>query len=133
MNGSLKVFKAHLCDFVKNTFGNGVFELNMKNLIEKHLVYSIAFINFLFKDEALNESIVQYTRSCVKIENQSLGYTSLYSITFKGNEFENECFQRKGKWYDLGYARNCRGIASSGHKNYGRKNGRGAPRKDSHI
>ncbi|KAI5672337.1 hypothetical protein M9H77_12701 [Catharanthus roseus] len=64
-------------------FGNGVFELNLKNLIEKHFVYSIAFIDLLFKDEALNESIVQNTKSCVKIENQSLGATLLYSLTFK--------------------------------------------------
>ncbi|KAI5667744.1 hypothetical protein M9H77_17597 [Catharanthus roseus] len=69
MNGILKVFKAHLCDLVETTFGNGVFELSLKNLIEKHLVYSI---DFLFNDETLNDSIVQNTKSCVKIENHLL-------------------------------------------------------------
>ncbi|KAI5667417.1 hypothetical protein M9H77_17270 [Catharanthus roseus] len=83
MNGSLKVFKAHLSDLVKTTYGNDVFDLNLKNLVEKHLVYCIAFIDFLFKYEALNESIVQNIKSCVKIENQSLGTTLLYSLTFK--------------------------------------------------
>ncbi|KAI5652289.1 hypothetical protein M9H77_29476 [Catharanthus roseus] len=39
MNCSLKVLKAHLCDFVKTTFENGVFELTWKNLIEKHLFF----------------------------------------------------------------------------------------------
>ncbi|KAI5672350.1 hypothetical protein M9H77_12714 [Catharanthus roseus] len=68
--------------FVENetTFGDSVFELNLKNLVEKHLVYSSAFVDFLFKDEALNEAIVQNTKSCVKIENQSLGATLLYSL-----------------------------------------------------
>ncbi|KAI5658010.1 hypothetical protein M9H77_26803 [Catharanthus roseus] len=96
MNGSLKVFKAHLCDLVKTTFGNGVFEVNLKNLVEKHLVYSSAFVDFLFKDEALNEKIVQNIKSCVKIENQSLSATLLYSLTFK--EFLNELiFKRELK------------------------------------
>ncbi|KAI5682963.1 hypothetical protein M9H77_04191 [Catharanthus roseus] len=96
MNGSLKVFKAHLFDLVKTTFGNGVFELNLKNLLEKHLVYSTAFVDFLFKDEALNETIVQNTKSSVEIENQSLGATSLYSLTFK--EFLDELiFKRELK------------------------------------
>ncbi|KAI5681060.1 hypothetical protein M9H77_02287 [Catharanthus roseus] len=81
MNGSLKVFKAHPYDLV--TFENGVFKLNLKNLVEKHLVYSIASVDFLFKGETLNESILQNTKSCVKIENQSLGATLLYSLIFK--------------------------------------------------
>ncbi|KAI5667863.1 hypothetical protein M9H77_17716 [Catharanthus roseus] len=96
INGSLKVFKAHLCDLVKTTFGNGVFELNLKILVEKHLVYSSAFVYFLFKGEALNEKIVQNTKSCVKIENQSLGANLLYSLTFK--EFLDELiFKRELK------------------------------------
>ncbi|KAI5675429.1 hypothetical protein M9H77_06379 [Catharanthus roseus] len=53
------------------------------NHVEKHLVYSRAFVDFLFKGEALNETIVQNTKSCVKNENQSLGATLLYSLTFK--------------------------------------------------
>ncbi|KAI5650233.1 hypothetical protein M9H77_36238 [Catharanthus roseus] len=96
MNGSSKVFKAHLCDLVKTTFENGVFELNLKNLVEKRLVYSSTFVDFLFKDEALHEIIVQNTKSCVKIENQSLGATLLYSLTFK--EFLDELiFERELK------------------------------------
>ncbi|KAI5673463.1 hypothetical protein M9H77_13827 [Catharanthus roseus] len=96
MNGSLKVLKAHLCDLVKTTFGNGVFELNLKNLVEKHLVYSSAFVDFLFKAEALNETIVQSTKSCVNIENHSLGANLLYSLTFK--EFLDELiFKRELK------------------------------------
>ncbi|KAI5676852.1 hypothetical protein M9H77_07802 [Catharanthus roseus] len=55
MNGSLKVLKSHLCDLVKTTFGNGVFELNLKSLVEKHLVYFVTFIDFLFKDDTLND------------------------------------------------------------------------------
>ncbi|KAI5681839.1 hypothetical protein M9H77_03067 [Catharanthus roseus] len=93
MSGSLKVFKAHLCDLEKTAFGNRVFERNLKNLVEKHLVYSIASIDFLFKDETLNESIVQNTKSCVKIKNQSLGATLLYSLTFK--EFLDELIFRR--------------------------------------
>ncbi|KAI5653085.1 hypothetical protein M9H77_30272 [Catharanthus roseus] len=101
MNGSLKVFKSHLCDLVKTTFGNGVFELNLKNLVEKHLVYSIAFIDFLFKDETLNDSILQNIKSCAKIENYSLGAALLYSLTFKEfldeNGFKHESFQKRGR------------------------------------
>ncbi|KAI5668828.1 hypothetical protein M9H77_18681 [Catharanthus roseus] len=70
MNRSLKVFKVHPWDLVKTTFGNGVFELNLKNLVEKYLIYSIASIDLLFKDKTLNESIFQNTKSCVKIESQ---------------------------------------------------------------
>ncbi|KAI5675984.1 hypothetical protein M9H77_06934 [Catharanthus roseus] len=102
MNGSLEVFKAHLYDLVKTTFGDGVFELNLKNLVEKHLVYSIAFIDFPFKEEALNESIVQNTKSCVKIEKQSLDATLLYSLTV--NEFLDELiFKREMKNLSLYY------------------------------
>ncbi|KAI5671398.1 hypothetical protein M9H77_11762 [Catharanthus roseus] len=87
---------AHLCDPVKTTFRNSILELNLKNLVEKHLVYSSAFVNFLFKGEALNERVVQYTKSCVKIENPSLGATLLYSLTFK--EFLDELiFKRELK------------------------------------
>ncbi|KAI5677137.1 hypothetical protein M9H77_08087 [Catharanthus roseus] len=96
MNGSLKVFKAHPCDLIKTTFGNGVFELNLKNFVEEHLVYSIISIDLLFKDETLNESIVQNTKSCVKIEKQCLGATLLYSLTFM--EFLDELiFKRESK------------------------------------
>ncbi|KAI5652264.1 hypothetical protein M9H77_29451 [Catharanthus roseus] len=90
------VFKAHLCDLVKTGFGNGFFELKLKNLVERHLVYSSTSVDFLFKDEALNEIIVQNTKSCVKIENQSLGATLLYSLTFKEIGFEDELFQMRG-------------------------------------
>ncbi|KAI5654566.1 hypothetical protein M9H77_31753 [Catharanthus roseus] len=48
--------------------------------------------NFLFKDETLNESIVQNTKSCVKLENQSLGATLHYSLTFK-EFFDDLIFQ----------------------------------------
>ncbi|KAI5652872.1 hypothetical protein M9H77_30059 [Catharanthus roseus] len=96
MNGILKVFKAHLCDLVETTFGQGIFELNLKNLVDKHLVYSSAFVDFVFKYEALNKKIVQNTKSCVKIENQSLGATLLYFLTFK--EFLDELiFKRELK------------------------------------
>ncbi|KAI5667030.1 hypothetical protein M9H77_16883 [Catharanthus roseus] len=45
---------------------------------------------------SLNESIVQNTKSCVNIENQSLGVTLLYSLTFK--EFLDELnFKRELK------------------------------------
>ncbi|KAI5650157.1 hypothetical protein M9H77_36162 [Catharanthus roseus] len=50
-SGCLKVLQAHLCDLVKTTFGNGVLKLTLKNLVEKHLVYSIPFIEFLLKDD----------------------------------------------------------------------------------
>ncbi|KAI5682058.1 hypothetical protein M9H77_03286 [Catharanthus roseus] len=137
LNGSLKVFKAHPCDLVKTTFGNGVFELNLKNLVEKHLVSSIASIEFFFKDETLNESIVQKTKSYVKIENQSLGATLLYSLTFKEfldelsfkselkviqvlmNGFKDESFQRRDGWYDPKSAKNYRAILRFGHKIHG--------------
>ncbi|KAI5664553.1 hypothetical protein M9H77_23876 [Catharanthus roseus] len=109
MNRSLKLFKVHPCDLVKTTSGNGVFELNLKNLVEKHVVYSIASIDLLFKDKTLNESIVQNTKSCVKIERE------------------------EGGWYDQESAKNRRAIARSSHKSHGLKNGRRAPRKDSLI
>ncbi|KAI5672464.1 hypothetical protein M9H77_12828 [Catharanthus roseus] len=102
MNGSLKLFKAHLYDLVKTTLENGVFELNLKNLVEKHLVYSSAFFEFLFKDETLNDSIVQNTMSCINIENQSLVATLLYSLTFK--EFLDELnFKRELKFLQNSY------------------------------
>ncbi|KAI5648569.1 hypothetical protein M9H77_34574 [Catharanthus roseus] len=55
MNDILKVFKTHLYDPEKTTYGNGVFELNLKNPDEKHHVFSHAFIDFLFK--ALNSFV----------------------------------------------------------------------------
>ncbi|KAI5657997.1 hypothetical protein M9H77_26790 [Catharanthus roseus] len=51
MNGSFKVLKAYVCDLVKTIFENGAFELTLKNLDEKNLVYSIAFIDFLLKGD----------------------------------------------------------------------------------
>ncbi|KAI5648911.1 hypothetical protein M9H77_34916 [Catharanthus roseus] len=46
--------------------------------------------------ETLNDSIFQKTKSCVKIENQSLGAALLYSLTFK--EFLDELiFKRELK------------------------------------
>ncbi|KAI5667930.1 hypothetical protein M9H77_17783 [Catharanthus roseus] len=82
MNDSFKVLQVYLCDLVKTTFEKGVFELTLKNLIEKHLVYPISFIDFLFKD-ILNDLLVQNTISYVKPLNQSFGGILLYSLTFK--------------------------------------------------
>ncbi|KAI5676326.1 hypothetical protein M9H77_07276 [Catharanthus roseus] len=73
MNGYFKVLKIHLCNLVKTTFENGVFELTLKNLVEKLLVYPISFIDFLFKDDMLNDLLVQNTISCVKLLNQIFG------------------------------------------------------------
>ncbi|KAI5663314.1 hypothetical protein M9H77_22637 [Catharanthus roseus] len=63
--------------------------------------------------ETLNDSIVQNTKSCVKIENQSLGAALLYSLTFK--KFLDELnFKRelkvlqvlmRDRWYDPECAR----------------------------
>ncbi|KAI5650346.1 hypothetical protein M9H77_36351 [Catharanthus roseus] len=60
----------------------GVFELNLKNVVEKHLVYSSACVDFLFKGEALNDTI-----------NQSLSATMIYFLTFK--DFLDELIFKK--------------------------------------
>ncbi|KAI5654065.1 hypothetical protein M9H77_31252 [Catharanthus roseus] len=79
MSSSFKLLKAHLCDLEKAIFENGVFELNLKNLVEKHLVYYITFIDFILKDDIL----VQNINSCGKLLNQSFVGTLLYYFTFK--------------------------------------------------
>ncbi|KAI5676311.1 hypothetical protein M9H77_07261 [Catharanthus roseus] len=94
MNDSFKVLKVHLCNLVKTTFENGVFQLTLKNLVEKDLVYSIHFIKFLFKDDILNDFLIQNTSSCVKLLNQSFGGSLLYSLTF--NEFFEELIFKMG-------------------------------------
>ncbi|KAI5663090.1 hypothetical protein M9H77_22413 [Catharanthus roseus] len=93
MNSSLKVIKVHLCDLVKTTFENGVFELTLKYLDEK-LVYSISFTDYLLKGDILKDFLVQNTNSCVKLLNQSFGGTLLHSQTFK--EFFKELIFKIG-------------------------------------
>ncbi|KAI5681571.1 hypothetical protein M9H77_02799 [Catharanthus roseus] len=72
-----RVLKAHLYNIVKTTFENSVFELTWKILVEKHLIYSIPFIDFLFKDDIFNDLLVQNTSSCVKLLNHSFDGTLL--------------------------------------------------------
>ncbi|KAI5667707.1 hypothetical protein M9H77_17560 [Catharanthus roseus] len=132
----LVVFKAHVSDLVKTTFGSGVFELNLKNLAEKHLGYSIAFLEDLY-----------YIRNSYRVAtligklNDLLAY-SLLSLECLGNfhsilpfnasisNVATSCgylkewirgriLSRKGGWYDPGCARNRRAIARSHHKSHG--------------
>ncbi|KAI5653064.1 hypothetical protein M9H77_30251 [Catharanthus roseus] len=57
MNGSLEVLKVHLCDLVKTTFENGIFELTLKNRDEK--LATPLKGNFLAKDVYALESLVE--------------------------------------------------------------------------
>ncbi|KAI5652888.1 hypothetical protein M9H77_30075 [Catharanthus roseus] len=93
MDGSFEVLRVHLCDFVQSIFENGVFELTWKYLDEKHLVYSIYFIDYLLKVVILENIIVQNTNSLAKLLNLPFGGTLIYSLTF--NEFSDELILKR--------------------------------------
>ncbi|KAI5681515.1 hypothetical protein M9H77_02743 [Catharanthus roseus] len=63
--GSFKVLKVHLCGLLKTTFENHAFELNLKELVEKHHDYIISFIEILWKDVFLNDLLVQSKNLCL--------------------------------------------------------------------
>ncbi|KAI5683027.1 hypothetical protein M9H77_04255 [Catharanthus roseus] len=90
MNGSFKVLKVQLCDLVKTTFENGIFELTLKILVEKFLVHPIFVIDFLFKDDILHDLLAQNMSSCVKLLNQPSGVLLVKEL--------RKCFEVSLKW-----------------------------------